>query len=238
MRIGQIITPWPPKHLKAVYEQIPNDGKVLDVGCFGFKQVQIARELGLNSLRHFGVDYCPLEAGPPEGFVFRMADLSKDRLPFEDDAFDLVVASHVIEHVSKPVDFFGDCVRVCKPGGLIYIEAPSERALLLPGMPFKHERFHSLSFFDDPTHCSRPWTPQSFYRLAKYYSCEPVRTGYLFSWLHRLMAPLTLPFAFLTRHRLFMWCVWQTIGWASYLIAKKPLDITGLPRFNYYIPKG
>jgi hypothetical protein len=31
-------------------------------------------------------------------------------------------------------------------------------------------------------------------------------------------------------------CVWQTVGWASYLIARKPLNMKGKPGFNYYIP--
>ena len=236
MKIGQIITPWPPRQMSDVYRQIPKDGRVLDIGCIGFKQVEMARSLGLNHLQHFGVDYCEPEGPLPERFTFKRADLNADKLPFDDDTFDLVVASHIIEHVSKPVEFFGDCVRVCRPGGLLYFEAPSERSLWLPGMPFNHHLFHSLSFYDDPTHCSRPWTPQSLYRLAKYYSCEPVRANYLFSWIHRLLAPVTLPIAFLTRHPLFMWCVWQTVGWVSYLVVQKPAKVRGQPPFRYYVP--
>jgi SAM-dependent methyltransferase len=236
MRIGHIITPWPPAQIRKVYEKLPRNGTVLDVGCVGFKQVDIGRSLGMASLQHFGVDYCKPEGALPEGFVFKQADLSCEKLPFAEDTFDLVVASHIIEHVSKPVEFFGDCLRVCKPGGCLYLEAPSERSLWLPGMPFNHELFHSLSFFDDPTHCSRPWSPQALYRLTKYYSCEPVKTDYLISWVHRLLAPVSIPFAFITRHRLFMWCVWQTVGWASYLVARKPTHIKGQPPFRYYVP--
>jgi len=236
MRIGQIITPWPPKPLRQAYEQIPADGRVLDIGCLGFRQVEAAQLLGLRELKHYGVDYCEPQSALPKGFVFKRADLNRDILPFDDDSFDLVVASHIIEHVTEPIEFFGECVRVCKPGGLIYFEAPSERSLLLPGMPFNHELFHSLSFFDDPTHCSRPWTPQSFYRLAKYYSCEPLKADYSFSWIHRLIFPITLPVALLTKHRLLMWCVWQAVGWASYLVMRKPDHIKGKPVFNYYVP--
>lgn len=237
MNIRQIIKPWPAKQIKEVYRQVPVQGSILDVGCVGFQQVKIADALGLRELKHSGVDYCEMEAPLPENFVFRKADLSKENLPFDDDSFDLVMACHIIEHVAKPVDFFGECVRVCKPGGLIYLEAPSERSLLLPGMPFGHELFCSLSFFDDPTHCSRPWSPQSFYRLAKYYSCDPVKTDYLYSWLHRLIFPLTLPISILIKHRvMMMWCIWQVVGWASYIVVRKPDTISGKPAFRYYIP--
>jgi len=237
MKIGQIITPWPPRQLRSAYELTPPSGKVLDVGCIGFNQYKAAQHLGLRQLQHFGVDYCEPEDPLPDGFTFKRADLNREKLPFQHDTFDLVVASHIIEHVSQPVEFFGDCIRVCKPGGVLYFEAPSERSLWLPGMPFNHHLFHSTSFYDDPTHCSRPWSPQAFYRLAKYYSCEPVRTDYLFSWAHRLLSPATLPFCLIFRHRLFSWCVWQTVGWASYLIARKPAQVHGLPAFRYYLPE-
>jgi SAM-dependent methyltransferase len=237
MSIGHLITSWPPSEISAAYKQVPKTGRVLDVGCVGFKQVKFGQALEMKELQHFGVDYCSPEGAIPEGFTFKRADLNREKLPFADDMFDLVVASHVIEHLSNPVAFFGDCVRVCKPGGLLYFEAPSERSTWLTGMPFNHHLFHSLSFYDDPTHCSRPWSPQSFYRLAKYYSCEPLQTDYIFSWVHRLLSPITIPITFLLRHRLFMWCVWATIGWASYLIARKPTTIKGQPEFKYYLPE-
>lgn len=237
MKIGHLITPWPPRQLKQAYELIPPDGSVLDVGCIGFRQVLTARALGLDRLKHAGIDYCAPEQALPNGFAFKRCDLNQDKIPFSDDSFDLVVASHIIEHVARPIDFFADCLRVCKPGGILYVEAPSERSLWLPGMPFNHHLFHSLSFYDDPTHCSRPWSPQSLYRLSKYYSCEPIRTDYIYSWIHRLLAPITIPFAWLTRHELFMWCIWASVGWASYLIARKPENVRGLPAFKYYLPE-
>ncbi len=237
MSLKRILKPWPPEHIKNLYLQVPKQGNILDVGCVGFRQVELAQISGRNDLKHYGVDYCDLDTKLPEGFVFTRADLNEEKLPYADDTFDLVMACHIIEHVKKPVEFFGDCLRICKPGGVVYFEAPSERTLMLPGMPFSHEAFHSLSFYDDPTHCSRPWSPQSFFRLAKYYSCEPIKTDYLYSWLHRLICPITLPLALIARHGLlFMWTVWQVVGWASYIIVRKPSTIRGSPPFDYYIP--
>lgn len=237
MKIGQVITPWPPRQLGRAYSLAPKNGAVLDVGCIGFRQVKVAEALGFKEMRHSGIDYCDPETPLPANFEFKRCDLNRERIPFPDDSFDLVIASHIIEHVTNPVAFFGDCVRVCRPGGVLYFEAPSERSLLLPGMPFNYHLFHSLSFYDDPTHCSRPWSPQSFYRLAKYYSCEPVEANYIYSWIHRLLSPLTIPITFVLRHELFMWCVWSTIGWASFLTARKPATLKGMPPFRYYLPE-
>jgi SAM-dependent methyltransferase len=195
-----------------------------------------ARRLGLLRLKHFGIDYCDPDK-IPEGFVFKKVDLNHQPIPFDDDQFDLVVASHVIEHLGKPLEFFAECARVCKPGGLMYFEAPSERSLLLPGMPFEHDKFFSTSFFDDPTHASRPWTPQSFYRLAKYYSCEPLRVGYRTSWKYRLLFPVICLYALATRSGKWLEaCCWYAIGWASFMVVRKPSEQHGKPAFRYYIP--
>ncbi len=229
------IRSWPSEWLIQAYAMIPPEGSVLDVGCFGWNQPRIAKHLGLTGLKHYGVDWGETE-GVPEGAVFEKADLNREKLPFPEDSFDFVVVSHTIEHLQNPVEFFGDCIRVCKPGGVLYFEAPSERSLWLPGYPFHYDEFQSLSFFDDPTHFSRVWTPQAFHRLSRYYSCEPIKTGRLFSWIHRILCLATIPFCLLTGNKLLVTCVWQTIGWASFLIVRKPAHLSGQPPFRYYIP--
>ena len=227
---------WPSASLLHAYTLLPSEGAVLDVGCIGYHQARISKHLGLTKLKHYGVDWGEPE-GAPEGFTFKKADLNRDPLPYGDDMFDFVVASHVIEHLHKPVEFFGECIRVCKPGGLVYFEAPSERSLWVPGNPyFDRERCYTVSFFDDPTHVLRVWTPQAFHRLTLCYGCDPIKTGHLFSWIHRILSPATIPFCLLTKHHLLETCVWQTIGWASYLIARKPLGLKGNPPFKYFYP--
>ena len=47
-------------------------------------------------------------------------------LPFDDDSFDAVYHSHVLEHLAKeraPV-FLDECFRVLKPGGIIRVAVP------------------------------------------------------------------------------------------------------------------
>jgi SAM-dependent methyltransferase len=226
-----------PRHLAAPYAGVPRDGTVLDVGCLGFRQVDRFAAIGRHDVRHAGVDYCDPEGGLPQGFEFRRADLSREALPFEDDRFDLVVASHVLEHVTDPIGLARECVRVCRPGGRVYLEVPSERALWLPGMPFSHEDFYSLSYYDDPTHLSRPWTPQALHRLARYFGCAPERTGYVWSLKYRLLFPVYLGIALALRDaRRLETCCWQAIGWACYAVVAKPPELRGAPSFRYYVP--
>lgn len=46
--------------------------------------------------------------------------------PFAADSFDVIHASHVLEHLSEPQIFLGHVHRLLKPGGVIAIEVPSE----------------------------------------------------------------------------------------------------------------
>jgi SAM-dependent methyltransferase len=224
--------------LKTLLKGLPNGGMVLDVGCLGFAVHALGARVGRGDLRHAGVDYSEPDA-VPSGFDYRPANLNKQTLPFPDDYFDLVVASHVIEHLDDPVAFFGDCARVCRPGGKIYVACPSERALWLPGFPFQHDKFYSLSFFDDPTHARRPFSAQSLYRLARYWGCEVVEADYQYEWKYRLAFPFVVPFAWLFRVGwLLETVVWRAVGWASYAVATKPKDVRGLPEFRYYVPAG
>ena len=151
--------------------------------------------------------------------------------------FDLVVACHVLEHISDPVKFFGELARVCKPGGCICIETPSERSLWLPGFPFKHEDMYSSSFFDDPTHLGRPWSAQSLYRLAAYFGMKPLKVGYDKNWMVMILSPALLMFFYLMKQgKGFQYTLWKTVGWGSYLVAEKPVELQGKPDFRYYVP--
>jgi SAM-dependent methyltransferase len=220
-----------------IQKSLPPGASVLDVGCYDFKQWQLSQALHRGDLHHSGVDYCQPDSCPA-GFVFRLADLNRARIPFDDDSFDLVVASHVIEHLEKPVDFFADCVRVCKPGGKLYLECPSERTLMLPGFPFDHDKLYSTSFFDDPTHLGRPFSPQSFVRLAAYHGCKSVCADYDISWGCRLLFPLAVPFALIFRKGwLLEHVIWKSVGWASYSVVEKPRDLRGKPSLNYFLPQ-
>jgi SAM-dependent methyltransferase len=221
-----------------LYRAIPQKGKALDVGCLGFGAVKATREMGRTDIQHFGVDYGEPQEIPP-GFVFRRADLNREKIPFEDDSFDFVVASHIMEHLDDAIAFFGDCLRVCKPGGRFYVETPSERSLWLPGFPFEHDKFQSLSFFDDPTHCGRPFSPQSLFRLTKYYHCEPLKADYITSWKYRLFFPLVAPLALLLKKGwLLQGITWKTFGWSAYAVVRKPEGLKGQPPFDYYYVEG
>lgn len=49
-----------------------------------------------------------------------------ESLPYHDNAFDVVHASHVFEHLENPLTAAKEAWRVLKPGGLLFIEVPNQ----------------------------------------------------------------------------------------------------------------
>jgi len=56
-----------------------------------------------------------------DNLEFRVADALN--LPFGDESFDVVICSHVYEHVPDPARMFEEIRRVLKPGGACYFSA-------------------------------------------------------------------------------------------------------------------
>jgi SAM-dependent methyltransferase len=61
-------------------------------------------------------------------FVHHMAP----RLPFDDGAFDLIIANHVYEHVRDAGAYFAEIRRLLKPGGAAYLAAAGKYQILEP----------------------------------------------------------------------------------------------------------
>jgi SAM-dependent methyltransferase len=138
---------------------------VADIGCYGWRLADICARCGHTLI---GIDQTEPSNRPT---VSRFAVAKDGRFDLPDDTATITVASHVLEHVIDAVGFFREMMRITKPGGTLWIEAPSELSAASVGSddPTDH-RF--LSFWDDPTHI-RPWTPGALYRLALSCYCYP-----------------------------------------------------------------
>lgn len=70
-------------HVEELYRQITDGGSVLDVGCIGFRQVDLSHKLGRHQLIHHGVDYVDPSSEVPKGFIFKKVDLNVEPIPFK-----------------------------------------------------------------------------------------------------------------------------------------------------------
>ena len=101
-----------------------NVATVLEVGCGTGAVLAAVAKLGIGS-RHVGVDMADPQLhldNDAKGLDILQYD--GDRLPFADKSFDLVFASHVIEHVPNPRALLGEMRRVARH--FVYAEVPCE----------------------------------------------------------------------------------------------------------------
>jgi ubiquinone/menaquinone biosynthesis C-methylase UbiE len=107
---------------------LPVDGtglRLLDLGC-GYGS--FVREAVARGYWAVGLDAAEFElsesrsAAPDEG---RWVVGDGNRLPFEDDTFDVVTMWNVLEHVPDPARLLAESVRVLRPGGCLLGIAPN-----------------------------------------------------------------------------------------------------------------
>lgn len=105
---------------------------VLDVGCgAGAYTVQRAEALGLPLERVSGVEYNPDHLAEARvRFRVERVDLERQRLPFEDGSFDLVICNQVLEHMKNVFWVLAEMDRVLAAGGVLAIGVPNLTSLL------------------------------------------------------------------------------------------------------------
>jgi demethylmenaquinone methyltransferase/2-methoxy-6-polyprenyl-1,4-benzoquinol methylase len=106
---------------------IEHDDRVLDVGCgTGFATeglLEVVDEVhGLDQSPH-QLEKAYAKFGKHGDVRFHLGDA--ERLPFEDDAFDVVWSSGSIEYWPNPVTALRELRRVCKPGGQVLVVGPN-----------------------------------------------------------------------------------------------------------------
>src|ERR1039458_5907464 len=104
------------------YLAVPEKGRMLDVGCGDGSVLKLAQELGWNAE---GVDFDAqaVNTARRKGLSVRLGGLAKQRYP--DESFDLVLMSHVIEHVHDPLATLREVRRVLRVGGTLAVTTPN-----------------------------------------------------------------------------------------------------------------
>ena len=107
---------------------------ILDLGCGKGALVAILSQQGHDA---FGCDFVGSDASDfvpdttTDSFL-RTIELYPYRLPFDDNQFDCVVSSQVLEHVMDYESTFREIHRVLKPGGLSLHDFPSRYTFIEP----------------------------------------------------------------------------------------------------------
>jgi 2-polyprenyl-3-methyl-5-hydroxy-6-metoxy-1,4-benzoquinol methylase len=150
------------------------DANLLDVGCGdGIKTRLFADKIGTRSIH--GVD---IRAVSTVTFPVLQSNLDTSGLPFRDEAFDVVMSYHVIEHVSNTDLFVSEIHRVLKPSGYVLIGTPnlaSGRVILELLMNKQPNTTHVSDFFilrGDPGH---EWKKSIGYLHRRLFTAEGMK---------------------------------------------------------------
>jgi methionine biosynthesis protein MetW len=143
--------------------------KVLDVGC-GDGSFIIKLE---KKCRIFGVDVSSraVEMAKEAGVSAYKSDVSQEKLPFENEYFDLVYLGDLIEHLINPDFAINEVARVTKLNGFLIISTPNlaswlNRMLLVLGFQPLSSEVSTIRDFGRPRiHRERNYLPVGHLRL-------------------------------------------------------------------------
>jgi SAM-dependent methyltransferase len=125
---------------EVVLETLRPEDALLDLGA-GAGIVE-AMDFRGTAARICGVDPDPRVAENP--FLDEGRVGVGESIPYEDGAFDLVVADNVLEHLERPVEVFREVARVLRPGGSFLVKTPNARhyvPLIARLTPYRFHRF-------------------------------------------------------------------------------------------------
>lgn len=121
---GLYLYPFPARILARTigYVHYLPHGRLLDVGCGDGLYLEYMQRLGWE-VEGVEVDPRSSELARQRGLVVYSGVLEQRR--FEDCRFDVIVLSHLLEHLHDPAALLQECYRILKPGGIIKVFVPN-----------------------------------------------------------------------------------------------------------------
>lgn len=131
-----------------------------------------------------------------------------------DNYFDVIIMSHIIEHLHNGDKVIEGLLKKLKVGGNIYIEYPGQGSTKLPSMK------RTLNFYDDPTHV-RIYSVPEIKEVLEKNNCKVLRGKTRRYWPYILLLPLTLVTETLKYGFVPGGVFWDLAGFAEYVFAVK-----------------
>ena len=114
-----------PKTYQAIEDYKPEKGNLLELGCATGEFLKAGLDRGWEVA---GLDVSPSLAKIAKDSwgvdVIVASSIEEARIP--DASFDVVYASHVVEHLPSPTNILSDIYRILKPTGLLIVQVPNE----------------------------------------------------------------------------------------------------------------
>jgi methionine biosynthesis protein MetW len=134
----EIIFSWIENYIK-IHEKNVKNFKILDIGCGWGQDLTAVSKISDNvELYGIEVDDEKIAACRQKRITIFKIDCEKDRIPVEDNFFDVIIINQVLEHTKEIFFIFSEISRVLKKQGIMIIGVPNlasfhNRILLLIG---------------------------------------------------------------------------------------------------------
>ena len=132
--------------------------KMLEPGCGRGEFLKNFKDLGLDVV---GVDASPEAIAFVDGLDIKLCDIENEKLPFDDNTFDVIYSKSFIEHLYYPEKYLEEAYRVLKPKGMLLTLVPDWES-------------NYKTYFDDFTHRT-PFTKMALTDAYKMYGFKEVR---------------------------------------------------------------
>lgn len=125
-RLGLIMYLFPGRRadvdFSVMYLPAQPQGRLLEIGCGNGQMLNFMGSLGWQTE---GIDFDPAAVSNAQGKGLNVALGSLEQQNYQDNIFDAVMISHVIEHVPAPKSLLSECYRILKPGGVLSMVTPN-----------------------------------------------------------------------------------------------------------------
>jgi SAM-dependent methyltransferase len=190
---------------------------LLDIGAGNHSVKKIKKHLP--ACRYYGVDITRDYNNDESDFQLMEGFFEKDltRLEFDDipdNFFDLVVMSHIIEHLPNGDQVIQALAPKLKNGGYIYIEFPSAESVNFPS------RKDTLNFYDDPTHV-RIYSAEELTALLTSMNFTVLKGGVRRDWRNIAMMPVKMLHNRIKYGYVMSSVFWDWYGFAELVWARK-----------------
>jgi|TARA_B100001971_G_C18236750_1_gene567807 ubiquinone/menaquinone biosynthesis C-methylase UbiE len=130
--------------------KLKKKSKILEIGC---GRGEFLNEFIKQGIRGYGVDISNYAQSFCPDAKITTTDLENEKLPYDDNEFDIIYSKSFIEHLYYPEKIFEESYRVLKPGGIMITLVPEYTYI-------------SNTFYDDYSHRT-PWTKTSLELIQK-----------------------------------------------------------------------
>ena len=141
-----------------------------------------------------------------------LTELKFEAIP--DNYFDVIIMSHVIEHLHNGDKVMEGLLKKLKSGGKIYIEYPGLKSTKLPSMR------DTLNFYDDDTHV-RIYSVKEVSSLLEKGECNIIKSGTRRYWPFIVLLPISFVQQWMIKGYVPGGVFWDLLGFAEFVYAEK-----------------